>query len=301
MPDITTFDLNLLRVFDTLMREKNVSRAAQKLHLTQPTVSGMLGRLRRALDDPLFVRQQRGMIPTPRAEALAPQISRVLADIEAAVAPVSFDPRTSERTFRIAATDYAEHTLFAPLLDQLARDAPNMRLAIIPTDPERIRSDLESGELDLWISLPESAGPALKMRKLYSERYVCAVRQGHPEKGDALSLRAFLDARHIVVSPSGGGFQGVVDAALKNIGHSRFVAYSANSFAIVLELLEQSNCIAVLPERLVNGREGFRALNAPIELEDFTLVALWHERFHHDPAHRWFREKLHEVVKCGAA
>lgn len=292
MADISNFDLNLLRVFDTLMREKNVSHAAKKLHLTQPTVSGMLGRLRHALDDPLFIRQQRGMIPTPRAETLAPQISRALAEIEAALAPEVFDPKTSGRTFRIAATDYAEHTLFAPLQKELAAEAPNMRIAIIPTDPDRIRSDLESGDLDLWISLPESAGPALKMRKLFSERYVCAVRHGHPETGNTLSLQTFLDARHIVISPSGGGFQGAVDAALQSIGQTRFVAYSANSFAIVLELLEQSDCMAVLPARMVRGRESIRTLQPPIELEGFTLAAFWHERFHHDPAHKWFREKL---------
>ncbi|WP_425093522.1 LysR family transcriptional regulator [Tropicimonas sp. S265A] len=295
MADISSFDLNLLRVFDTLMREKNVSRAAEKLHLTQPTVSGMLGRLRESLDDPLFIRQQRGMIPTPRAETLAPQISRALAEIEAAIAPVVFDPKRSERTFRIAATDYAEHTLFAPLLKELAAKAPKMRIAIIPTDPDRIRSDLESGDLDLWISLPESAGPALKMRKLYSESYVCAVRHGHPEAGNALSLQSFLDARHIVVSPSGGGFQGAVDTALQAIGQTRFVAYSANSFAIVPDLLEQSDCISVLPERMVRDRKRICALQPPIELEGFTLAAFWHERFHHDPAHRWFREKLRDL------
>ena len=178
--DIRNLDLNLLKAFDALMDEGTVTHAAQRLSLTQPAVSAMLTRLRDYFNDPLFVRAQRGMIPTERALALAPPIKQVLTDINLLLQPVHFDPLTADMTYTIAATDYALKAVIVPLMSELKKQAPGIRVAVIAINPETMVKQMEQGDVDLALMTPETTPVDLHSRSLYQERYVCMMRAEHP-------------------------------------------------------------------------------------------------------------------------
>lgn len=180
MADIRTLDLNLLKAFDALMDERSVTRAAARLALTQPAVSAMLSRLREAFDDPLFVRSSRGVVPTARAEALAPTVRRVLLEVAAMLQPLSFDPPTAALTMTVAATDYALRAVVLPWLGVLRTLAPKVRVSVRPIDDGRLATQLERGEVDLALTTPEAAPPDVHARRLFDESYVVVARSDHP-------------------------------------------------------------------------------------------------------------------------
>lgn len=296
MRDIRTLDLNLLRALDALLDECSVTRAAERLALTQPAVSGMLTRLRESFDDPLFVRAQRGLVPTPRAQAMALPIKRVLGEIEGMLQPELFEPASAQFTLSIAATDYAQRTILLPLLSALRQQAPGIRVAARPVDGQRVQQQLESGELDLAILTPESTHEGLHARHLYDEQYVCAVREGHAAAA-GLDLERFCALEHAIVSMAGDAFRGVTDTALAALGRERRVALSLPSFLLLLEVLRNSDLIAVVPRRLVQPGDGLQLLEPPLAIPGFRKLLVWHERTQQHPAHRWVRALLAEL--CG--
>lgn len=298
MRDIKTLDLNLLKALDALLDERNVTRAAARLGLTQPAMSGMLTRLRESFDDPLFARAQRGIVPTRRALELAQPVKQVLADIHGMLRPTAFDPLAASMTFRIAATDYALRAIAVPFLLTLKRLAPNIRVALVPVDDALVQVQLERGEIDLALMTPDNTPPDLHARRLFDETYVCVLRAGHPAaKGRKLALKPFCAMDHALVSYTGGGFSGVTDDALAKLGKSRRVTLSVKSFLVLPDILRASDMVSVVPRRLVSGMEGLVTLEAPVDIPGFTKVAAWHERTHRDEAHRWLRELLFET--CG--
>ncbi|KAF1067273.1 MAG: HTH-type transcriptional regulator SyrM 1 [Pseudomonas citronellolis] len=300
MRDIRTLDLNLLRALDALLEECNVTRAAERLSLTQPAVSGMLMRLRESFDDPLFIRAQRGLVPTPRALALAQPVRRVLGEIEALLQPECFDPSSARFTLAVAATDYAQRTLLVPLLARLRRLAPGIRVVARPVDEARVRQQLETGELDLALLTPETTRDDLHARRLFDERYVCALRSDHPDAAQ-LDLERFCALDQAIVSYAGEAFVGVTDRALARLGRQRRVSLSVTSFLILLEVVRSSDLLAVVPARLLRDAPGLCALEPPLEIPGFTKVLAWHERTHHDPAHAWLREQCYALVEDAGA
>jgi len=172
-PDIRKLDLNLLKALDALLDERSVTRAADLLSLTQPAVSGMLNRLRESFDDPLFVRAQRGIVPTLRAEQLATPVKQLLADIEGMLQPQNFDPLTASMTIRIASTDYALRAVVVPFLSALRKKAPNIRFSVQPVDHQELQSQLDRGEIDLALVTPEAITPGLHSIALFDEA-MCA-------------------------------------------------------------------------------------------------------------------------------
>jgi DNA-binding transcriptional LysR family regulator len=297
VPDIRTTDLNLLKAFDALMDERSVTRAATRLSLTQPAVSGMLTRLRDAFDDPLFVRTQRGVTPTLRALTLAPGVKRVLADIEAMLQPSAFDPGTARMTFSVAATDYALRAVMLPLVRALRPLAPGVRVAVRPLDESQLPTQFERGDIDLALITPDTATGDLHARKLYEESYVCALRADHPEvqKGP-LTVERFCALEHVLVSYAGDPFRGATDAALDAQGLSRSVVLSINNFLVLPELLRSSDLTAVVPRRLVQDADGLALLQPPLGIRGFTKIAVWHERSHRDPGQQWVRQLLFDTI-----
>ncbi len=206
--DIKALDLNLLKALDALIDEGSVTRAALRLSLTQPAVSGMLTRLREYFDDPLFVRAQRGMVPTSRAQALAGPVKHILEEIARVLTPPQFSPAQAQLTFTIAATDYALKAVIVPLMHTLKQHAPGIRVAVLPVDNERLGMQFERGSIDLALVTPETTPDGLHARALYQESYVCVMRKGHPAaKMLPLSLDQFCAQEHILVS-SQASFRG---------------------------------------------------------------------------------------------
>lgn len=298
MADIRKIDLNLLVAFDVLFDEQSVSRAAQRLALTQPTVSGMLNRLRDLFGDPLFVRTQRGILPTPRAKSLAEPVKSLLADAKALVVPETFDPATTETTFSISVNDYMQYALVIPFIDALRRQAPKIRVAILPPIIAGLTEKLMRGEVDLAITIPEFSDPNLPSRLLYRERYVGIVRKEHALRGLRPSLEEFCRYDHLLVSPTGGSFMGPTDDALSKRGLTRNVAVSLPSFHVLLDAVHSIDFVALVPERLLRGRRrDFRVFEPPIAVPGFDVIACWHYRVSRHPAHRWVRELLATVAK----
>lgn len=296
MSNIRTIDLNLLKVFDALIDEGSVTRAAARLSLTQPAVSGSLTRLRESFSDPLFVRTRRGIVPTTHALGLAPQIKRLLCEVACMLQPVSFDPALASFTLTIAATDYDQRVVLVPFLARLRARAPGIRVAVLPADPEQVQTRLERGDLDLALMTPETTAPELHQQVLFDEHYVCALREGHPAAGGKrLTLARFCALDHAIVSYLGSAFRGPTDEALERVGRKRQVSVSVPCFLVLPEVLRSSDLIAVAPSRLIAGSPGLVALAPPVDIAGFTKVAAWHDRTHNDPAHAWVRSLLFET------
>ncbi|WP_416468353.1 LysR family transcriptional regulator [Pseudomonas sp. LFS044] len=296
--DIRKLDLNLLRALDALLDERSVTRAADRLALTQPAVTGMLNRLRESFNDPLFVRAQRGIVPTLRAEQLALPIKQLLADVAGMLQPQAFDPQTAELTIKLASTDYALRAIVVPFLSALRERASNIRISVLPIDDQTLQLQLERGDVDLALVANGAAAPDLYVKPLFDESYVCVMRADHPDsKSSQISLTRFCALDHVLVSPSGGGFHGVTDEALRKIGKSRRVTVSVTSFLVLPEILMASDLIAVVPRRLAIRTPGLTIVEPPVKIPGFCKMVAWHERTHRDAGHRWIRTLMLETVK----
>lgn len=297
MADIRSLDLNLLRAFSVLLAERNVSRTAKILHVTQPTVSGMLARLRVIFDDPLFVRTQRGLLPTPRAEELEPAILKLVSDAEELVKPNAFDPETSDATTIISVNDYMQSVLIVPMLALLRQQAPNMRVGVRNLEIAELPAMLMRGEIDMAVTIPEFVDSTLCTQFLYREEYVAVVRDQHPIRTKQVSLKKFLSCDHVLVSPSDGSFSGPTDDVLKGLGVRRRVAISVPSFHVLTEVLQEDDFIAFMPKRLfARQTENLRIIKTPIDVPGFDVIAAWHTRTDSEPVHNWIRTKLLDVA-----
>lgn len=293
--DLRNLDLNLLKAFDALMDEGSATRAAQRLSLTQPAVSAMLTRLRSYFDDPLFVRVQRGMIPTERAIQLSGPIKQVLADIDRLLQPIHFDPLSVKMTYTIAATDYALKAVVVPFMAALKKRAPGIRVAVITVNHDNLSRQMEQGEVDLALVTPQTTPEELHSRALYDEQYVCMMRADHPAVATGcLTLDQFCSLEHILVSNK-GSFWGPTDEALAGMKRQRHIGLSVNSFLILAEVLRITDMIAVVPRQLASRQDDLVIMDTPLEVAGFTKSMAWHERSHRDPAHRWLRSLCLEV------
>ncbi|WP_286786270.1 MULTISPECIES: LysR family transcriptional regulator [Pseudomonas] len=302
MNNLRKLDLNLLLTLDVLLTEHNVTRAAERLNLAQPSVSVHLAKLREFFGDPLLMPGPRGMRPTAKADELREPLRQALEALGRAVAPSApFDPLTAQQTWRLAATDYGETTLVLPALAGFAAQAPESRLAVVELVPPRIAKQLEQGLVDLAFHTLEGAPPGLHGRTLFAERYVLAGRAGHPALQTAPSLERFCQLDQVIVSPDGGGFRGVTDEALAAAGLSRRVALSVPHFLFVIAALCGTDLVAMLPWRLVRGNPALRVVEAPVAVPGYEMTMLWHERSHRDPAHRWLREHIVGSIEADAA
>lgn len=293
MDNLRPLDLNLLLTLDVLLAEQHVTRAAQRLHLTQPSVSIQLAKLREVFQDPLLLPAPRGMRTTARAEALREPLRHALQALEQAVAPQqAFEPAKASRTFCIAASDYSEHTVILPALPGLRVSAPGTRLSLVQKHPASLARQAEQGEIDLALHTHDELAQSLRHRVLFDERYVLAGRLDHPGLRRRPGLKRFCQFEHAVVSPAGGGFVGITDAVLAESGLSRRVVLSVPHFTFLCAALASTDLVALLPARLVRAMPGLRIVEAPLPIPGFQLCMAWHERVHRDPAHRWLRECL---------
>jgi DNA-binding transcriptional LysR family regulator len=297
--DIAHLDMRLLQAFEALAIERNVTRAAERIGMTQQGLSGQLARLRTLFDDPLFVRAKGGVAPTPRAEELAPAIRDVLSHLEALVTPESFDPAAFEGVVTIAATDYALALILPALLGRLRVEAPGLRIVIRPADAATLASDMQEARIDIALIVPQFAPPGLHSERLFDERYVGVARIGHPAIVDgAVSLDEFCAYPHLLVSPFRGDALGPTDLALASIGRRRTIGLVVPSFSVVGALLLQTDLIAVLPDRLIGVmRHELSTFETPVPVDGFTLVAVWPPRLHRSALHSWLRDEIGQAAE----
>ncbi|HZS10586.1 MAG TPA: LysR family transcriptional regulator [Blastocatellia bacterium] len=302
--NLQTIDLNLLLALEALIEERNVTRAAKRVGLSQPAMSNALARLRRTFDDPLLVRTADGMTPTPAAQALISPVRSALTQLrEALEEKPFFDPAASERTFHLLTSDYAEIVLLAPLLRELRSDPGSVRLRV-----QRPRSVFEppstsalAESFDLAIGFyPDalSLDARLHSEALWEEENVCIASASHRSIRGKLSLRQYAEADHVALfyKPQGPG---VIDTLLAQKGYARRTIVQIPHFASVPFMVSGTDLIATIPERLArqfSRQLKLQILPVPVAMPPFRLTLLWHQRHHTDPAHRWIRGFIIETA-----
>lgn len=295
------FDTGLLLTFDALLRDQNVTHAATRLNITQSALSARLTRLRSLLNDPLFIpaASGRGMIPTPHALALRPELAKLIEHLGEFINSAHiFDPSTTQRIFRIAATDNPAAIMAPDLIPLFRTLAPNAQIAFTSPNKATIANALEQGEIDLFIGTTDDGSDELIATPLFQDEFVTAQRIGHPRGSQALTLDEFCSLDHLLISTSGGQFQGMVDAALARIGRSRTVSVSIQSYGLAPLVIGASDCLCTLPTRfLVRFQSTLELFTPPVQLQPFQMTLFWHPRMRTDPAHAWLREQVMQATK----
>ena len=293
-PKLTSLDMKLLLAFSAILDEGNVTRAAERLGVSQQAMSSMLGRLREIFDDPLFVRSRNGVAATPKAENLADGVRAIIQQGEAILRPGSFDPSTAEGTLTISAVDYVQRGLLIPFVNQLHSQAPNVRAAFVPFEMERVGEKFHRREIDLAVTVPPYAPEGLKSRHLFDDPWVCAMRAKHPHRAKSLSLDQFLKYDQVVVSPHDLTFRGAADEVLARLGRQRRVVLSVSDFLVCCHALEKTDLVAVVPRVATRffRKDQLKTYPLPFELTTHPMIAIWPHRVDADPLHRWARKEL---------
>ena len=309
-PNFRTLDLNLLRVFDEVMAEGSLTRAARNLSLTQPAVSNALRRLRETLGDELVQRSGQGMAPTPRARAIWPAVREALAQLQSSLIPNEFVPAEANTSFVLAMSDATAAELIPGLTETLEKQAPHVTLRVVPLTTRDPRSMLDEEACDLAVGYFPSMLADLTARtqsgepqpffhqRLYTGEYVCVMRKDHPLAQGPLTIDAFCAARHMLVSFSGRPF-GFVDEALATLGRERFVVLTVNQFFTAARVVANANLLTVLPLHFVKvtgyaDQLVFRPL--PFEVSPVLVDAVWHRRSQQRSSHVWLREVVQRAA-----
>jgi DNA-binding transcriptional LysR family regulator len=290
---LRNLDLNLLLVFDAIMRERSVVRAAEAVALSQPAVSHALNRLRHALKDRLFVRTPSGMIPTPRAEQLALPVRKALNDLLAAIEGDTFDPSTAAHRFTIAVNNYGAVVAAGPIVAATRAHAPAVRLSLVPSGTLNLGDKLDRGELDLAISASAPEGERFASQLLIEDRFVAVFRSGHPALRKRFTVASLAEIRHLAISSSGENLD-FVDELLRKHKGARVVAADV-PYLSAGAVLVQSNLVAILGRKLaIEFRRAypieFREL--PFEAPRMVSVMSWHRRYDDLASCRWLRETI---------
>jgi DNA-binding transcriptional LysR family regulator len=295
--NIMSVNLNVLVALDALLEERSVTRAARRVGVTQPAMSNTLAHLRALLGDPLFRRTSHGLEPTPRALSLAEPVRQGLRLFETALSAPSFDPGTAERTFVVAGSDYVEFVLLPPLMQRLSEIAPRVRVEIRPWGLHEIPAALARAEVDLMVGFYDAVPAHHRHEILFEEEYVCIVRKGNPRVRKELTLDAYLELGHVLVSQRGDS-PGSVDRALAAKGRRRRIAARVSHFLMVPTLVARTDLVAALSRRVVEQLArplGLRVLAPPLPLPRGRIGQVWHEQMENDAGQRWFRSLVRSV------
>jgi DNA-binding transcriptional LysR family regulator len=298
--DVAGFDLNLLKAFDALYAERHVTRAGQRIGLSQPAMSGALTRLREVFDDELFVRSPTGMQPTPRADDLAGPISSSLRLMRSLLQEDGFDPATADHIVTIAMTDYAAFVLLPPLMRRLAVAAPRLDVRVRGIfGKDEVLDLLDSGDASLAVSVPVDASARILTRPLLREGFACISRPGHPAFAEGADIEAFATASHLLVSPEGDR-AGLVDRKLASLGLARRVVLSLPQFLVAPFVVADTDLIATLASRVARrfaaANLGITVHAPPIALSDWPLAMMWHCRVDDHSATVWLRNCIAEIA-----
>lgn len=293
--NLRSFDLNLLPVLEAILSEGNLTRAAEKLSMSQPAMSNALSRLRLALNDPLFRRTSRGMIPTPRARSMAEPVRHALDLIQSSLRKdTAFDYSSSNRTFTIAVEDYGEVVITPRFMDWLMETAPGVRAVIRPEHSAALREDLKSGNVDLAIDYFRLREDEFSNVHLMDDELVSMVRQNHPSIGDTLSLEQYISLPHVMLNQRSAKGS-IVDRVLAEKGLERTVSLVVPHFISMPFIVKSTDFICTLPRRMAMlYSEYFRVkiLKAPVVFPTIPIYLVWSTTMEGDPSHQWLRESL---------
>ncbi|NHI00253.1 LysR family transcriptional regulator [Oceanimonas sp. MB9] len=296
--NINTLDLNLLRVFDALYRERNVSRAGERIGLAQSSMSNALNRLREQLDDPLFQRTPGGMEPTERAEQLAPGIQQVLQQLHSLLAPQVFDPATASGRIRIAAADLTVMSLAAPLMGRLSKQAPGMQLSFLPLEKASVFRQLDDRLIDLAIGNFSRVPAHLRRKTLSHEQFIVIARRQHPALQQRLTLEQYCRLPHALMTLNQDQ-TGIIDSHLKKRGLQRFIAMTCAHFAPLADVVGQTDLIATVPQSLLATAEraGCCSYPLPLPLDSWPLELVCTQGFYGANAGRFVTDMLMQVAR----
>ncbi|HEY5852111.1 MAG TPA: LysR substrate-binding domain-containing protein [Lysobacter sp.] len=293
------YDLNLLPVFLALMEERNVTRAAERLGITQPALSNALVRLRDMLQDPLFIRERYGMQPTQKAQSLAPGIAAAVASLdELILGQQGFDPAKAERLFTIAPNSYVEFVLVPALVARLGERAPGIRLRLTPYGTDLAETGVISGTTAMVLGRIVDPPDNLVVQHLMDDGLACVVRADHPLVNKRMSTKQYEQLKHVNVLPPGRLRAGLFQV-LERQGLRREVAVSVTHFLAIPEIVAVTDYCATLPNlicRRLAADPRLKVLPAPVELGTFPVEMAWHVRYRHDPAHQWLRSLVGELA-----
>ncbi|WP_158971608.1 LysR family transcriptional regulator [Paraglaciecola sp. L3A3] len=306
--NITKIDLNLLVYLDVLMREGNVTKAANQLGITQPAMSNNLKKLRELFKDPLLIRTSSGMLPTQRATQLQPIIRNVLSKLENTInTEIEFSSLISDRTFRVMASDYAESTLLMEVIRRLDKLAPNITLDLI-TPSDVTFHDVEQGKVDMAINRFEELPQSFHQKVIWQDSFACVMNSRNPLVSE-FNLDNYLKNKHIWVSKTGFGVGvgidpnavqklGWVDAELTKLGKKRDIRVFTRHYHVALQLAKEQNLVATLPKRAANlykNDPNVKILEPPFYIPPFPLKMAWSAILQHDAGHIWLRRLITEV------
>ncbi|MEQ9208834.1 MAG: LysR family transcriptional regulator [Pseudomonadales bacterium] len=307
--DLNKVDLNLLIYLDALLREQNVTRAAQQIGISQPAMSNGLRRLRSLFDDPILIRTSEGMTPTERAIELQPKIRDVLASIEQFVQPQNdFEPGTGTRMYRVMASDYVECTLLTRLTDYLREHAPGITLDILTPSDVGFR-DVEQGKVDMVINRFEDMPLSFHQSTVWKDSFSCVLGREHLAASE-LNWESYMAAEHVWCSKTGMGIGmgvnpektqklGWVDDAVDRAGGKRNIRVFTRHYQAAMLLCEQQHLIATVPTRYANlyrDNKKLLVLPAPFDIPTFELKIAWSPLLQHNPAHRWMRHLIQDIA-----
>ena len=297
--NISAIDLNLLTVLDALIKERNVTRAARRVGLSQSATSSALGRLRTLFDDPLFVRTRDGMVPTKRTLSMSGRLEAMLEGVRGLLSASEFDPKTASLTWNLVTSDYAQVLVVPPLVRDLASSAPGVTVRVQPLVLD-VGEHLGSGDADVVLAPFVKLHAGLRAVPLFWETMTCIVRRGHPlAKKKKPTLRQYVSFGHVLTSPQGRG-PAMMDTVLAERGMTRRVAAVVPHFIITPEIVAHTDLIATLPTRVAkraaaDGR--FFLFEPPLPTPRFEMSLAWHVRSEEDPLQRWLRQALIELVR----
>ncbi len=294
-------DLNLLVVLDAIFSEGGITKAGEKLHLTQPAISHALGRLREMFNDPLFIREGRRMVPTPLARNLMQPVRRTLHSLEVTLNELqSFDPATTQRHFHIAVRDVLESTVLPPLLARVATAAPSVDISAIRADRRTLESELAAGSLDAALDVLLPLSDEIHHQQISTDRLVVVARKGHPATVKTLNLAAYLRAHHVLVSSRRSG-PGMEDVELNRQGLKRRIRLRCQHYFAACRVVSQSDLLLTMPERyaqIANQQFDNQILAFPMDMPAMDAYLYWHASVDSEPANRWLREQLIETVEA---
>lgn len=304
--NLSAFDLNLLKVLDAVLREGSTVRAGERIGLSQPAVSAALGRLRHALEDPLFVRHGQAIVATDYARSLETPLRNLLDQLTSLlVGPLAFDPSKATTTFKLSGSDFFAEALMPPLAALLAKEGPLIRIQLVDLLPENYVGTLERYEVDLAL-VPKTEFPEwTDSRVLFHSGFVVIARKGHSwlrkfkvKAGATIPMDLFCSLGHVLFSPE-GKTSAMGDQALEAVGRSRRVVMTLPIFSGVCSAIAQSDHLALLPRQMAEimaPRLGLRIYRPPMPLQPAEIFMVWHRRATANPAHRWIRDRILEII-----